>query len=124
MFSDVVQSICQAYTVQREACPLAETLVITSESQLAQSDEDPPIPSLQSTVLKNVDWAKTQARIFADKILKTVIYYCIMITVKEKNELSRESPEVLKYRWEWKKLDFVGPVCTEILSLMASKLNS
>ena len=70
MFSDVVQSICQAYTVQRDACFLAETLVITSGSQLAQSDEVLPIPSLQSTELKNVDWAKEQA---ADKILKRVI---------------------------------------------------
>ena len=107
MFSDVVQSICQAYTVQRDACPLAETLVITSGSQLAQSDEDLPIPSLQSTELKNVDWAKEQA---ADKILKRVIQLLHIGHCPVKNELSRESPEVLKYIREWKKLDFVGPV--------------
>ena len=107
MFSDVVQSICLAYTVQSDACPLAETFVITSGSQLVQSYEVLAMPSLQSTELKNVDWAKEPA---ADKILKRVIQLLHNGHCPVKNELSRESPEVLKYITEWKKLDFVGPV--------------
>ena len=38
LFPDVVKAVCQAYLVERESCPLVETLVISNAVTLV----DPP----------------------------------------------------------------------------------
>ena len=47
LFANVIKAICEAYTVQRGSCPYAETLVVTSASQLAES-VDSNLESLDS----------------------------------------------------------------------------
>ncbi|MCG8048682.1 MAG: RNase H-like domain-containing protein, partial [Candidatus Thiodiazotropha endolucinida] len=107
MFSDVVNAICQAYTVKRDSCPYAETLVITNASQIEPSSDVQSDTVLQSTDIQNVDWAKEQV---ADVTLKRVIQFLHDGFCPAKNELSKESPEVLRYIKEWKKLCLVDSV--------------
>ena len=101
MFPDVVKAISQAYTVKRDACPYAETLIVNNKSLLADS-----IPS-ESTELKNIDWAKEQS---ADVTLKRVIQLLRTDNCRHKNELMKESPEVCKYVREWQKFSLVDNV--------------
>ena len=68
MFPEVVKAISQAYLVTKDSCPYAETLVITNQSQIVDSEECPPI---ESTELNSVDWALEQSK---DMTLSRVIY--------------------------------------------------
>ena len=55
LFPDVVKAVCQAYLVERESCPLVETLIVSNAVTLV----DPPTPDLlDSTSSQNVDWSK------------------------------------------------------------------
>ena len=101
MFPDVVKAISQAYTVKRDACPYAETLIVNNKSLLADS-----IPS-ESTKLKDIDWAKEQS---ADVTLKRVIQLLRTDNCQHKNELMKESPEVCKYVREWQKFSLIDNV--------------
>lgn len=106
MFSDVVNAICQAYTVKRDTCPYAETLVITNASHIDPSIDEAD-KFIQSTDIQNVDWAKEQV---ADVTLKRVIQFLENGFCPMKNELNKETPEVQRYVKEWKKLCFVDSV--------------
>ena len=55
MFPEIVKAISQSYIVTRDSCPYAENLVITSQSQIADSDESSKCPPLESTELNSVD---------------------------------------------------------------------
>ena len=55
MFPDVVKAISQAYIVSRDSCPYVENLVITSQSQIVDSEETTTCPPLESTELNSVD---------------------------------------------------------------------
>ena len=57
LFPEVVKAICQAYTVQRDTCLNAETLVLTSSPQLVMS-EQADTQVLDSTDLANVKMVK------------------------------------------------------------------
>ena len=55
LFPDVVKVVCQAYVVERESCPLVETLLVLNAVSLA----DLPTPDLlDSTSLQNLDWSR------------------------------------------------------------------
>ena len=71
MFPEIVKAISQSYIVTRDSCPYAENLVITSQSQIADSDESNKCPPLESTELNSVDWATEQSN---DLTLSRVIY--------------------------------------------------
>ncbi|MEW8338813.1 MAG: ribonuclease H family protein, partial [Candidatus Thiodiazotropha taylori] len=115
MFSDVVKAISQAYTVKRDACPYAETLIVNSKSLPADST-----PS-ESTELKNIDWAKEQS---SDVTLKRVIQLLRTDKCRQKNELMKESPEVCKYVREWQKFSFVDNVLYRNTVIDGEQLNS
>ena len=108
IFPEVVKAICDAYTVKRETCPYAETLVVTSASQLAESVDsniesvDPDIRTdIESTNINTVDWAKEQSR---DQFIDRVIYFVKSGYCPQKEELKAEHPEVSKYLRHWKSM--------------------
>ena len=61
LFPDAVNSICQAYTVQRESCPYVETLLVSSCGQIpvSLSSEPQDIPPASSD-LRDIDWSREQ----------------------------------------------------------------
>ena len=60
LFPDVVKAVCQAYTIERESCPLVDTLVVSNAITLL----DPPTPDiLVPTSLKNVEWSIEQVAV-------------------------------------------------------------
>ena len=61
VFPDAVNSICQAYTVQRGSCPYVETLLIYSCGQIpvSLSSEPQDIPSAASD-LRDINWSREQ----------------------------------------------------------------
>ena len=108
IFPEVVKAICDAYIVKRETCPYAETLVVTSASQLAESVDsniesvDPDIRTdIESTNINTVDWAKEQSR---DQFIDRVIYFVKSGYCPQKEELKAEHPEVSKYLRHWKSM--------------------
>lgn len=100
MFPDVVKAISQAYLVSRDSCPYVETLVITNQSQIVDSEECSP---LESTELSSVDWAVEQSK---DITLSRVIYLLRNGYGSEKTGLAKEDLNVSRYLKEWKKLSF------------------
>ena len=108
MFPDVVSAVCQALTVKRDNCPLAETLVITSANSVLDSVESQPDICVDSTDFSTVDWAKEQSTdVTIDRVQKMVKSGYL----PQKPEREMESPEVIKYFREWNKLS----LCNNIL---------
>ena len=104
LFPDVVKAVCQAYLVERESCPLVETLIVSNAVTLV----DPPTPDLlDSTSLQNVDWSKEQV---ADSTLARVVELVKLKFCPDKSSLQTESPNVLKYIREWSRLSLVDGV--------------
>ena len=106
LFPEVVKAICQAYTVQRDTCPYAETLVLTSSPQLVMS-EQADTQVLDSTDLASVNWSKEQV---LDKTLSRVINLLHTGHCPAKDELKFETPDVNKYIREWSKLTMIDNV--------------
>ena len=104
LFPDVVKAVCQAYLVERESCPLVETLIVSNAVTLV----DPPTPDLlDSTSLQNVDWSREQV---ADSTLARVVELVKLKFCPDKSSLQTESPNVLKYIREWSRLSLVDGV--------------
>ena len=104
LFPDVVKAVCQAYLVERESCPLVETLIVSNAVTLV----DPPTPDLlDSTSLQNVDWSKEQV---ADSTLARVVELVKLKFCPDKSSLQTVSPNVLKYIREWSRLSLVDGV--------------
>ena len=104
LFPDVVKAVCQAYLVERESCPLVETLIVSNAVTLV----DLPTPDLlDSTSLQNVDWSKEQV---ADSTLARVVELVRLKFCPDKSSLQTESPNVLKYIREWSRLSLVDGV--------------
>ena len=61
MFPDVVSAFCEALTVSRNGCPLAENLVVTSCASILDSVDPQADDSLDATDISTVDWAKDKA---------------------------------------------------------------
>ena len=100
MFPDVVKAISQAYLVNRGSCPYVETLVITNQSQIVDSEE---CPQLESTELSSVDWAVEQSK---DITLSRVIHLLRNGYDPEKPCQVKEDLNVSKYLEDWKKFSF------------------
>ena len=100
MFPDVVKAISQAYLVSRDSCPYVETLVITNQPQIVDSEECPP---LESRELSSVDWAVEQTK---DITLSRVIYLLRNGYNPENTCRTKEDLNVSKYLKDWKKLSF------------------
>ena len=60
IFPDVVSAICEALTVSRNGCPLAENLVVTSCATILDSVDPQADDSVDATDISTVDWAKEQ----------------------------------------------------------------
>lgn len=108
MFPDVVSAICQASTVKRENCPLAETLVITNANSVVECVESQQETFIDCTDLSTVDWAQEQS---ADETIDRVRKLVIDGILPHRYDRDKISPEVLKYFREWKKLS----VCNNVL---------
>ena len=113
MFPDVVKAVCQAYTVQTDACPYVETLVLNNNAQLIESEinDSEGFTSVGSTELSGVDWAKEQA---SDKTLNRVIELLISGYFPHKNEQRVETTEVSRYFREWTKLEVANHILYRI----------
>ena len=106
MFPDVVKAICESYTVKRDSCPYFETLVVSNSINVESLDSTTPV-SLESTSLQDVDWSKEQ---LADSNVARIVELVKLGFCPEKSDLKTESPVVLKYLREWKKLTMVDGV--------------
>ena len=61
LFPDAVNSICQAYTVQRDSCPYVETLLVSSCGQISVSlSSEPQDITPASSNLRDIDWSREQ----------------------------------------------------------------
>ena len=110
LFPEVVKAIRQAYTVQRDTCPYAETLVLTSSPQLVMS-EQADTQVLDSIDLASVNWSKEQVSDKKKKkTLSRVIDFIHTGHCPAKNELRFEIPDVNKYIREWSKLTMIDNV--------------
>ena len=98
LFPDVVTAICEAYLVKRDSCPYFETLVVSNSVNVESLRSTAPI-SLESISLQNFDWSKEQLTVLARVIELVKFGFC-----PEKSDCKTESPMVLKYIREWKKL--------------------
>ena len=60
LFPEAVNSICSAYTVDRESCPYVETMVVSSCGQIpvSLSSETEDVPA--SSELRDIDWSREQ----------------------------------------------------------------
>ena len=103
MFPEVVKAISQAYIVSRDSCPYAENLVITSQSQIVDSNETTTSPPLESTELSSVDWASEQMK---DVTLSRVIHLLKSDFNPQTTSLKDETTSVAKYMRDWQKLSF------------------
>ena len=103
MFPDVVKAISQAYIVSRDSCPYVENLVITSQSQIVDSDETTTGPPLESTELNSVDWASEQSK---DVTLNRVIHLLKSKYNPQTTSLKDETTSVTRYMRDWQKLSF------------------
>ena len=103
MFPDVVKAISQAYIVSRDSCPYVENLVITSQSQIVDSDETTTGPPLESTELNSVDWASEQSK---DVTLSRVIHLLKSKYNPQTMSLKDETTSVTRYMRDWQKLSF------------------
>ena len=103
MFPEVVKAISQAYIVSRDACPYAENLVITSQSQIVDSNETTTSPPLETTELSSADWASEQMK---DVTLSRVIHLLKSDFNPQTTSLKDETTSVAKYMRDWQKLSF------------------
>ena len=106
LFPEAVKAICQAYTVTRNSCPYFETLVMSKSLNVASSDST-LTDSFDSTNSKDVDWSKEQ---LADPTLARVIELANLGFCPERSDLRTETPSVLKYMREWKKLSLTDGI--------------
>ena len=108
LFPDAVNSICQAYTIQRNSCPYVETLLVSSCGQIlvSLSSEPQDIPPASSD-LRDIDWSKEQ---LADPNVARVKNLVKSGFCPEYSDLRTESPIVLKYLRTWKKFSLVDGV--------------
>ena len=94
MFPEVVKAISQAYIVKGNSCPYAETLVITDQSQIVDSEESISSPPIDSTQLSSVDWATEQSK---DITLSRVIHLLKSGYNPQNTSLKNEDNSVTKY---------------------------
>ena len=106
LFPEAVKAICQAYTVTRNSCPYFETLVVSNSLNVESSDST-LTDSFDSTNFKDVDWSKEQ---LADPTLARVIELANLGFCPERSDLRTETPSVLKYIREWKKLSMTDGI--------------
>ena len=107
LFPEAVNSICSAYTVDRESCPYVETMVVSSCGQIpvSLSSETDGVPA--SSELKDVDWSREQ---LADPNIARVKHLVESGFCPQYSNLRTETPIVLKYLREWKKLMLVDGI--------------
>ncbi|MCG8044577.1 MAG: RNase H-like domain-containing protein [Candidatus Thiodiazotropha endolucinida] len=108
LFPDVISAICDALTVSRDSCPLAENLVVTSHATILDSVDPHLDLSVDSTDISTVDWAKEQA---SDPTIGRVMYLIKGGYKPQDIDRKSESSEVSKYFREWNKLS----LCDNIL---------
>ena len=108
LFPDAVNSICQAYTVQRDSCPYVEILLVSSCGQISVSLSAEPqdIPPASSD-LRDIDWSREQ---MADPNVARVKNLVESGFCPEYSDLRAESRIVLKNLREWKKFSLVDGV--------------
>ena len=114
MFPEVVKAISQAYIVSRDFCPNVENLVITSQSQIVDSEETTTSPPLESTELSSVDWATEQSK---DITLSRVIYLLKSKYNPQTSSLKGETTRVTKYMRDWQKLSFSNNILYRTTSI-------
>ena len=107
MFPDVVSAICEALTVSRNGCPLAENLVVTSCANILDSVDPQADDSVDATDMSTVDWAKEQA---SDVTIGRVIELLKGGYKPQNIDQKSESSEVLKYFREWNKLSLSSSI--------------
>ena len=107
LFPEAVNSICSAYTVNRDSCPYIETMLVSSCGQIpvTLSSESDDIP--ESSELRDIDWSREQ---LADPNVARVKHLVESGFCPEYSDLKTESPVVLKYLRERKKLSLVDGV--------------
>ena len=94
MFPEVVKAISLAYIVKGNSCPYAETLVITDQSQIVDSEESLSSPPIDSTELSSVEWATEQSK---DITLSRVIHLLKSGYNPQNTSLKNEDNSVTKY---------------------------
>ena len=114
MFPEVVKAISQAYIVKGNSCPYAETLVITDQSQIVDSEESISSPPIDSTELSSVDWATEQSK---DITLSRVIHLLKSGYNPQNTSLKNEDNSVTKYLKDWKKLSFKNNVLYKTITI-------
>ena len=114
MFPEVVKAISQAYIVSRDSCPYVENLVITSQSQIVDSEETTTSPPLESTELSSVDWAIEQSK---DITLSRVIYLLKSKYNPQTSSLKDETTSVTRYMRDWQKLSFSNNILYRTTSI-------
>ena len=107
MFPDVVSSICEALTVSRNGCPLAENLVVTSCASILDSVDPQADDSVDATDMSTIDLAKKQAsEVTIDRVIEL-----LKGGYKPQNtDRKSESSEILKYFREWNKLSLSSSI--------------
>ena len=103
MFPDVVSAICEALTVSRDSCPIAETLVVTSCATILDAVDTQFDHPVDATDISTVDWAKEQS---SDVTIGRVIGLLKGGYRPQNIDRKSESNEVSKYFREWSKLSF------------------
>ena len=103
MFPDVVSAICEALTVSRDSCPIAETLVVTSCATVLEAVDIQFDHPVDATDISTVDWSKEQS---TDVTISRVIDLMKSGCKPENIDRKSETQEVSKYFREWSKLYF------------------
>ena len=114
MFPEVVKAISQAYIVKGKSCPYAETLVITDQSQIVDSEESISSPPIDSTELSSVDWATEQSKYIT---LSRVIHLLRSGYNPQNTSLKNEDNAITKYLKDWKKLSFKNNVLYKTITI-------
>ena len=107
LFPDAVKAICHVYTVKRDSCPYIETLIVSNNSQTTESQNSQAQQPFPSTEFLDIDWSKEQ---LANANIARIIELFDNGFCPERCVLRDESPVVLKYIREWKKLVFIDEV--------------
>lgn len=106
LFPEAVRAVCQAYTAKRDSCPYVETLLVSNSANVEQLSASQDLPP-ESTDFMDVDWSKEQ---LADPSISRIIRLQKNGFCPDRSDLRTESPIVLKYIREWKRLTVVDDI--------------
>ena len=99
MFPDVVSAICEALTVSRESCPIAETLVVTSCATVLEAVDIQFDHPVDATDISTVD-------VTIGRVIDLMKSGC----KPENTDRKSETQEVSEYFREWSKLYFSNSI--------------